>query len=79
MEDNALKSPRTGYVAFLKIVHYQHEYAGLMYYIDGYDGTMLKLSFLKVNGKKDNCESPNLSHPCYTSLTEVNFDTYNIK
>ena len=52
------------------------EYVGLIYYINGYDGIMLKLSFLEVNGKKDNGECTDLSHPYYSLLTEVNFDTF---
>ena len=76
MEDNALQNPQPGYGAFLKIVHCQYEYAGLMYYTDGDDGKTLKLRFLKVNGKDDEGKFTKFEHPSYTSLNDVNFKTY---
>ena len=73
-EIDTLSEPQPGYGAFIKGLHCQYEYVGLMYYTKGNDGKSLLLRFVKIIKGSDNKYS--IEKRIKVELTDQPFQTY---
>ena len=75
-EYEAMSNPLPGYGAFLKAVHCQYEYVGLMYYTDGNSGYSLILKFIKINERDNKNLFTNLEQRLKVEIKDQDFKTY---
>ena len=74
-EYETMSNQLPGYGAFLKAVHCQYEYIGLMYYTDGNNWRSLLLKFIKVNERVNNLFT-NLQERIKVEIKDQDFKTY---